>query len=199
MSYYDDPKNVEEYIRLADGYDGRALVDLLCDHLPAGSTVLELGMGPGKDLEMLSEHFEAIGSDSSSIFLDRYRQQHPDADLLQLDARTLETDRRFDCIYSNKVLHHLAALELSDSLDRQWTLLNPGGLLLHALWYGDGEETHGGMRFFYYDEASFGRLFAGKFAVVKAQNMPKWMRTTPSSGCSKRSDRTQPTDQGVSP
>ncbi len=50
MNYFDDPANVESYIKMADGYDGRALIGILQKHLPPGSTVLELGMGPGKDL-----------------------------------------------------------------------------------------------------------------------------------------------------
>ena len=53
MSYYNDKKNVEEYIRMAEGYDGRAFVDLLKGMLPKGASVLELGMGPGKDLLLL--------------------------------------------------------------------------------------------------------------------------------------------------
>ncbi len=82
MSFYNDKKNVEEYTRMAEGYDGRVFVDLLKGMLPKGATVLELGMGPGKDLLLLSEHFQATGSDSSNVFLERFRKTHPDADLL---------------------------------------------------------------------------------------------------------------------
>ena len=116
MGFYDDEENVEAYVQMAEGYDGRELVDVLKKHLPSGSSVLELGMGPGKDLALLAEAYDATGSDSSEVFLRRYRRDHPDADLLLLDAVTLATERRFDAIYSNKVLHHLSVDELRTSL-----------------------------------------------------------------------------------
>ena len=99
MGFYDDEENVEAYVQMAEGYDGRELVDVLKKHLPLGSTVLELGMGPGKDLALLGEAYAATGSDSSEVFLRRYRQEHADADLLLLDAVTLATARRFDAIF----------------------------------------------------------------------------------------------------
>ena len=55
MDYFDDEQNVRDYIRMAEGYDGRALVDKLGAYLGEGATVLELGMGPGIDLDMLRD------------------------------------------------------------------------------------------------------------------------------------------------
>jgi trans-aconitate methyltransferase len=107
MGYFDNVKNVRDYIRMAEGYDGRELIENLKKHLRSGSSVLELGMGPGKDMDILAGTYRVTGSDSSRIFLDMHRQTHPEADLLQLDAVTIKTDRRFDCLYSNKVLQHL--------------------------------------------------------------------------------------------
>jgi SAM-dependent methyltransferase len=158
MSYYDDPKNVQQYIEMAEGYDGRELVEALARHLPPGATVLELGMGPGKDLDLLKETFQATGSDYAQPFLDLYRKQHPQADVLALDAVTVDTDRTFDAIYSNKVLYHLTREELRSSLRQQARVLNPGGVLFHSLWYGDGEQDMHGLHFVYYTEATFGEL-----------------------------------------
>lgn len=167
-SYYDDPKNAESYIKMAEGYDGRELIDLLRLHLPEGASVLELGMGPGTDLEILSEYFQVTGSDRSSVFVERYRQKNPTADLLQLDAVTMEMprERRFDAIYSNKVLHHLTKDELEASLEGQTRILNPNGILMHAFWYGDKEEQMHGMRFTYYTEASLQALVPEAFELV---------------------------------
>ena len=132
MNYYDDKKNVEEYIRMAEGYNGHAFVEILKGMLPTGTSILELGMGPGKDLLLLSDHFQVTGSDSSPVFLERFRKSHPDADLLQLDAVTLETERTFDCIYSNKVLIHLTRDELDKCFRRQAEILKSGGILFHT-------------------------------------------------------------------
>lgn len=168
MGFYDHEDTVETYIQMAEGYDGRLLVAVLKQQLPAGSTVLELGMGPGKDLPLLEDHFSVTGSDVSAIFLQRYRKNHPAADLLLLDAVTLETERHFDAIYSNKVLHHLTANELQESFQRQAELLNPNGLLLHTFWYGTGMEKHQGLRFSYYTEASLRAVVGPAFDIIAA-------------------------------
>jgi SAM-dependent methyltransferase len=171
MSYYHDTDNVKEYIELAEGFDGSELIHVLSRYLPAGASVLELGMGPGKDLDILGETFIATGSDYAQPFLDLYREHHPQADLLLLDATTMDAaiaaGRTFDAIYSNKVLYHLTREELRASLRRQARVLNAGGLLLHSLWYGEGEEDMYGLRFVYYTEATFSELLGEEFEVVE--------------------------------
>ncbi|MGB3185762.1 MAG: class I SAM-dependent methyltransferase [Ornithinimicrobium sp.] len=142
---YDTTRGVEDYAVMAEGYDGRTHIERLNQLLPPGSAVLELGMGPGVDLDMLARTFTATGSDRSQAFLDRYARIRPETELLRLDAVTLDTDRHFDAIYSNKVLHHLTRDELITSLERQARLLRPGGLLLHGIWAGMTTETHEGL------------------------------------------------------
>jgi ubiquinone/menaquinone biosynthesis C-methylase UbiE len=124
MGFYDDEKTANQYITMAEGYDGLELVEALRIHLPDGGSVLEIGMGPGVDLQMLKKHYQVTGSDNSQFFLDRYRKSDPDADLLCLDAVELDTDRIFDGIYSNKVLHHFTDDELTKSLQRQRAILS---------------------------------------------------------------------------
>ena len=168
MGYYDDMENVEEYVHMAEGFDGRELVDVLRRHLPPGTAVLELGMGPGKDLEILGEHYRVTGSDSSRAFLERYQESHPEADLVLLDAVSMEIGRTFDGIYSNKVLIHLTEVELEESLHRQAKVLNSGGILLHSLWYGDrAEEVLAGLRFVYHTERSFTALVGSEYQVLE--------------------------------
>ena len=101
MGYFDSKRNVDAYVRMAAGYDGSVLVAVLERHLPAGSSVLEIGMGPGKDLHLLRRRFHPTGSDRSAIFVDHVRAAQPEADVLLLDAVTMQTDRRFDAVYSN--------------------------------------------------------------------------------------------------
>ena len=92
MGYYDTEENVEGYIQMAKGIDGRALADALKRHLPDGATIPELGMGSGKDLELLGEFFQATGSDGLQVFVERYRKTHPETDLMVLDAVSMDTD-----------------------------------------------------------------------------------------------------------
>jgi cyclopropane fatty-acyl-phospholipid synthase-like methyltransferase len=166
MGFYDDEKTALQYIAMADGYDGRELVEVLKLHLPVGASVLELGMGPGVDLNILKTHFEATGSDYSQFFLDRYRDSCPDSDLIQLDAVELDTQRVFDGVYSNKVLHHLTNEELTESLRRQRQILSDTGLIMHSFWHGTGVDEHHGLKFVYQTEDTLRSIVGEIFNVV---------------------------------
>lgn len=167
MGYFDNPENVETYISMAEGYDGQELIEILKTWLEPGATVLELGMGPGVDLDILSEQYRVTGSDYSEVFLERYRQKEPDADLVLLNAVTLDINRKFDCIYSNKVLHHLTSDDLKTSLHRQAELLNDNGILFHSFWYGDKEEDMHGLHFSYYTEETLSRLIGDEYKTLE--------------------------------
>jgi cyclopropane fatty-acyl-phospholipid synthase-like methyltransferase len=167
MGYFDDEKNVQEYIKMAEGFDGRDIIPILGRYLKKGSTVLELGMGPGKDLDILKMDYKVTGSDLSEVFIDLYRKNYPEADLLRLDAVTIETDREFDCIYSNKVLHHLSKKELEESFRRQWEVLNEGGVLFHTFWKGDKEEIMQGLLFVYYTTDGLKEVIGEGFSVLE--------------------------------
>jgi cyclopropane fatty-acyl-phospholipid synthase-like methyltransferase len=169
MGFFDTPEGVKRYIRMAEGFDGRELIGILDEYLDPGSTVLEIGMGPGKDLEILSRKYHVTGSDLSGAFLDHYRNIHPDADLLKLDAVSLDTVRRFDCLYSNKVLHHLSGEELRNSLKRQREVLIEGGIALHTFWRGDKVEEIEGLLFVYYTEERLMRILKENFEVLRME------------------------------
>lgn len=166
MGFYDKKENIENYIRFTPSHDGSVLVRVLEKNLPAGSTVLELGIGPGKDFDLLEKSYNVTGSDSSKEFLDWNRKRNERADLMLLDARSLETDRHFDCIYSNKVLIHLTRQELVDSLNRQHEILNENGLLMHSFWHGSKEEEYFGLRINFYTEQELIDLFDDLFDVL---------------------------------
>lgn len=166
MGYFDNKDNVESYIKMVDGYDGSAIVEVLVRHLAAGSSVLELGMGPGKDLELLSKHFSVTGSDSSSVFVDRYKSRHPHADVIVLDAVEFKLDRTFDAMFSNKVLQHLPKPDAAKSIEAQHGALNSDGIMLHTLWHGDSVDEHHGLLFQQYTIETFSDLVADYFDVV---------------------------------
>jgi hypothetical protein len=50
MGYYDEEETARQYITMADGYEGKLLIDALCPHVPKDASVLEIGMGPGRIL-----------------------------------------------------------------------------------------------------------------------------------------------------
>lgn len=165
--FFDQEKNVKQYIEASEGLDGRILIEILKKHLKPGSTVLELGIGAGKDLELLGKTFNATGSDNSHLFLDLSATKNPNADLLLLDARTLATDRKFDCIYSNKVLHHLTKADLKRSFKRQRELLNDSGILFHTFWHGNRENKYQDLRFIQYRIDELIELTKNDYDLIK--------------------------------
>ena len=167
MNYWNSKKNVEEYIKIAEGYDGKDLIEKLKKYLPEGSSVLELWMGSGKDLDILNKTFKATGTDISTVFVEIYKKKHRDADIFILDAITLKTDRKFDCIYSNKTLQHLTKSEFKQSLKKQKELLNPNGILFHSLWEGDKEETYGNLLSIYYTKEILTKIVRNDFEIIE--------------------------------
>ncbi|NNF20750.1 MAG: class I SAM-dependent methyltransferase [Saprospiraceae bacterium] len=167
--YYHKAQNVEDYYKLAEGYDGAELIEKLKVHLPDKSTILEVGMGPGKDLDLLLKHYNATGSDYSQIFLDNYQSDHSDADLILLNAVTLDTSRKFNAIYSNKVLMHISKEDHASSISRQKEILDGPGIILHAFWAGSGEEYFSGLRFVYYSESELREMYEKEFDILEVK------------------------------
>ncbi len=101
-----------------------------------------------------------------TVLFDRYRDSCPDSDLIQLDAVELDTERVFDCVYSNKVLHHLTDEELKQSFRRQKQVISENGLIMHSYWYGTGVEEHHGLRFVYQTEETLRSIVGAVFNVL---------------------------------
>lgn len=165
--YYHTPESVKEYIQLAKDVNGKELITELKKVLPAASTVLELGSGPGTDWEILSESYRVTGSDYSEEFLKHLRNSHPGGSFIQLNAATLETEQTFDGIYSNKVLHLLTDDELVSSVAQQACILNSGGIICHSFWKGEDSEEFNGMLVNYHTSSQLTDFFGDKFELLQ--------------------------------
>lgn len=166
MEYYKDYTKVKNYISMSEGYDGSFLIDILLGHLEEGRSLLELGIGSGKDLDILSTHYKVTGSDYSQVFLDIYKKSNASKELILLDARDFELHKKWDGIYSNKVLHHLTEDELRHSLTLQKNILNPKGVVMHSFWLGTGEEYIEGLYFKYYTKEEIYTLFHKDYDIL---------------------------------
>jgi len=167
--YYKTKESVEEYIKLAKDVNSSQLIEKLKDFLPENSHILEIGSGPGTDWKLLYETYNIIGSDNSKEFLKHLTAKYPNEEFLELDAISLKTDKRFDGIYSNKVLHHLNDNELLDSVKRQFDILNPGGIICHSFWKGDGFEIFKGLFVNYQNEANLETVFNHYFNILSIE------------------------------
>ena len=172
--YYKTKDSVKEYISAAKGFDGSRLIEKLSHFLPENSELIEIGSGPGTDWEILKRKYKITGSDFSKAFLDHLRSGHPDGDFLELDAVSLVTDRKFDGIYSNKVLHHLKESELAKSLKRQYEILNPKGIICHSFWKGEGSEVFKGLFVNYHNENKLKDMFREYFEILLLETYPEF-------------------------
>lgn len=165
-SFYKTKESVEEYIKLAKNVNGGQLIKKLNNFLPPNSLLLEIGSGPGTDFQILKKDYRVVGSDYSTEFLNRLISSYKKEEFLNLDAVTLETDKKFDGVYSNKVLQHLTDEELRKSIQRQVDILNFNGIICHSFWKGDGDEIFKGLLVNYQTKESLGNLFGENFEIL---------------------------------
>ena len=166
MDYDQNQSSVKDYLKLTEDISGAALIKILAKHLKKEANLLELGSGPGNDWRILSRDYKVIGSDYSEHFLAHLKAQNPQGTFLHLDASTLKVAASFDAIYSNKVLQHLDAQQLIGSLQRQYAILNPQGIICHSFWHGTGQEDFKGMLVNYQDEESLKEWLEGRFTLL---------------------------------
>jgi len=168
VDYYNDPVKVDEYETMCDEYDGSELYRVLDKHLTDNSTLLELGSGPGNDINHLKKKYIVSGSDLSDEFLIRCKKKHSDVPFIKLDAVTIKTNKLFDCVFSNKILHHLTIEELEKSLKRQQEVIVTNGLFAHTFWLGDKEFTMEGMLFIFHNRKQLISMVDKYFSILEA-------------------------------
>ena len=113
------------------------VVRILTEHLNPGSRILELGSGQGDDIKSLNEVFRVTGSEKDLAIVEKLNQTFPGLVFEKVDARNVVVKESFDCIYSNRVLHHFDETDLENSLDSQVSTLRANGLLAHLVWNRD--------------------------------------------------------------
>jgi len=163
---YHTKESVEEYIKMALGHDGKLIIAKLRKYLPPGAHLLEIGSGPGTDWELLQEQYKVLGSDQSQEFLNHLQTRFPEGEFLKLDAESLLTDRLFDGIYTNRVLHHLEDDALQNSILRQYEILRPGGIVCHTFWHGQDSEIYNELFVNYHSDDGVRMLFGDYFDTL---------------------------------
>ncbi len=167
MKFYNNPIKIDEYEKMCDDYDGTELYKILSKHLKEKFTLLELGCGPGNDITYLKNHFSVTGSDLSDEFLKRCKKKFKDLSFIKLDAISINTNKNYDCIFSNKVLHHLTIEELEKSLKRQQKVIKSSGIFAHTFWIGDKDFTMEGMLFVYHNREKLLNLISRYFTLLE--------------------------------
>ncbi|MDH3648248.1 MAG: class I SAM-dependent methyltransferase [Saprospiraceae bacterium] len=167
--YYKTKESVVDYIQLAKDVSGKQLIEKLEQVLPPNSVLLEIGSGPGTDWKILERSYNVTGSDNSIEFLNYLISEYPNGEFLELDAISLMIDKKFDGIYSNKVLHHLNDDELENSIKRQFEILRSNGIVCHSFWRGEGSEVFKGLFVNYHDEEDLRGFYDDYFKILLLQ------------------------------
>ncbi|CAM2949547.1 class I SAM-dependent methyltransferase, partial [Vibrio neptunius] len=168
MSIYDSQQGVQNYVEMCEDYDGKELYEVLRRHVNTESHILELGAGSGHDAAYLSNYYHYLGSDYSDAFLVHLNDKLPHLSFIKLDAKVIKLAKNVDCIYSNKVLHHLTVCELAESLKSQRNSLNSRGYIAHSFWLGTGAEVMDGLTMQYHKKEELLELISANFNVVEA-------------------------------
>ena len=169
MNYFMNRENVNEYIEMLKDYDGTEIISKLKKYSNKGSRVLELGMGAGLDLELIAKEYDVLGSDNSPVFIDDFKDKRTDIKVVLLDAVNLDIDKKFDCMFSNKVLQHLTREDFIKSLKNQKSHLEKDGIIFMTLWHGEHQEElmlDGQLRFTYYEEKDIKEIAGDDFEVL---------------------------------
>ena len=170
MGFYDISENVDKYIEMCNDYDGKYIYQEIKKFLNEGSSVLELGSGPGLDIQFLNANYQVTGSDLSEQFISRLKNKFHNIPFLKINALDVDVKDKFDCIYSNKVLHHLTKEELLLSLSNQSNVLTSNGIIAHSFWIGEENQEMEGLLFTYYRKKELTDIISERFKILSTMS-----------------------------
>lgn len=111
-------------------------------------TILDVGCGPGRDLETFQRLGHApVGLDGAVSFV-RMARERTGAEVLHQDLLSLDLPKaRFDGVFANAVLFHVPSQELPRVLLELRAALIPGGVLFSSNPHGPDREGWRGQRY----------------------------------------------------
>ncbi|UNO43174.1 class I SAM-dependent methyltransferase [Streptomyces sp. MST-110588] len=129
----------------------RSLLGDLCQRIPAGGTVLDLGCGSGVPVAraLAAAGYRVTGIDISEVQIRRARERVPQAEFIHADATAVSFGAAsFDAIVSFFALIHIPLAEQPPLLRKIAGWLRPGGCFVattgHGEWTGTEENWLGG-------------------------------------------------------
>ncbi|GAA0667777.1 class I SAM-dependent methyltransferase [Natronoarchaeum mannanilyticum] len=128
-----------------------------------GDRILDVGCGPGPDLETFAERgYDATGLDLTPAFLGAARDQVPDAALARADMRRLPFEAgSFDGVWSSASLLHVPRADAAAALREFRRVLDRDGVAFVSVKRGEtpGSDPNG-RHFEYYRERELRELLA---------------------------------------
>lgn len=106
-------------------------ITILRNELPRFKNVLELSSQKGENLQALHEYYEVVASEDEKIKTRYLKDEFIDIRVILLNPLTIDTHKKFDCIFSKNLFDTYSLVEINESLENQKKVLNPDGLIFH--------------------------------------------------------------------
>ena len=162
--------------RAADFRDGTRNHDVsqniaaLLEHIEADApyAILDFGCGPGRDLKTFSDlGHTAVGLDGAAHFVAMARA-YSACEVWQQDFHRLDLPPdRFDGIFANAALFHVASQELPQVLAKLQAALKPGGVLFTSNPHGSNQEGWNRGRYSAYHDLAAWRRYLSDAGFVE--------------------------------
>lgn len=107
-------------------------LDILQKHIPAGSTVLDVGCGTGEPIAqfLIAQGYKLTGIDASEKMIALCKQRFPDAQWVLADMRTLNLQEKFHAVIAWHSFFHLPHDDQRTTLRSLAALVKEEGLLI---------------------------------------------------------------------
>jgi SAM-dependent methyltransferase len=166
--YYE--QRAEEYVRATGTASHASLITEFLSELDAGTRIIDLGCGGGRDLSAFRRReFDAIGLDYSEALL-RLARQYTDAPLVLADMQQPPFGNgTFGAAWALASLLHLPREKTPLALSEVWRILRPGGFFFSSVKSGskDGPDQHGRWFSYFGIEEWSSTVSAAKFDIIK--------------------------------
>ena len=136
-------KIAEEYNEQREKFDNTKEIQEFIDHLPKGSTVLDIGCGSGIPVlkRLVSEGYDAKGVDFSEGMLEIARRNVPEVELIHGDILKTEfKPASFDGIISTYAIIHIHKSQHQLVYNKIHEWLKSGGVMLVCTAHSEWEE-----------------------------------------------------------
>lgn len=143
-------------------------LDLITQHIPKGSSILDVGCGTGDPLGkyFLQQGYDYTGVDASHKMIEQCQKAFPQGRWLLKDMRYLELEQRFNLVIAWHSFFHLPLEDHAPTLTRLANYTKPKGLLVFTSGPEHGEvwSINGGYDLYH------ASLSIGEYQDILAQN-----------------------------
>ena len=168
LEHYD--RRAPDFWRGTRDHDVSQNIGELLNHLEGAPpfTILDLGCGPGRDLQRFIElGHKAVGLEGSRQFAAMARK-HAGCEVLEQDfLRLALPPAAFDGVFANASLFHVPTQELPRVLAELHAALKPRGVLFSSNPHGHNEEGWNGGRYGVYHDLESWRRYMSAAGFVE--------------------------------